>query len=113
MICDVPSSSSSLEDLLGWVSKLGNSKPYLILNISRDSEINFSKLIHYGIDEFLYNDSQDEKFDQDLNSLNQAKEEDYLTKNFLNFVVIEKDTKVYSSNHLRLCLSFRIDREKL
>ena len=25
----------------------------------------------------------------------------------------EKDMKVYSSNHLRLCLSFRIDREKL
>ena len=56
LICDVPSSSLSLEELLGWVSKLGNSKPYLILSIARNSEINFSKFIHYGIDEFIYND---------------------------------------------------------
>ena len=83
LICDVPTLSSRLEDLLGWVSKLGNSKPYLILNISRDSEINFSKLIHYGIDEFLYNESEDEEIRSRFKLIeSRLKKEDYLTQKF-------------------------------
>ena len=95
LICDVPTSSSTLEDLLGWVSKLGNSKPYLTLNISRDSEINFSKLIHYGIDEFLYNDSEDEEIRSRFKLIeSRLKKEDYLTQKFSK---LRRDRKRYES----------------
>ena len=95
LICDVRSSSLRLEDLLGWVSKLGNSKPYLILNISRDSEINFSKLIHYGIDEFLYNDSEDEEIRSRFKLIeSRLKKEDYLTQKFSK---LRRDRKRYES----------------
>ena len=95
MICDVPSSSLSLEELLGWVSKLGNSKPYLILSIARNSEINFSKFIHYEIDEFIYNDSKDEEIRLRFKLVEaRLKKQDYLTQKFSK---LRRDRKRYES----------------
>ena len=95
LICDVPSSSLSLEELLGWVSKLGNSKPYLILSIARNSEINFSKFIHYEIDEFIYNDSKDEEIRLRFKLIEaRLKKHDYLTQKFSK---LRRDRKRYES----------------
>ena len=95
LICDVPSSSLSLEELLGWVSKLGNSKSYLILSIARNSEINFSKFIHYEIDEFIYNDSKDEEIRSRFKLIEaRLKKQDYLTQKFSK---LRRDRKRYET----------------
>ena len=50
IIVDVELASSMIEEFLTWLSKLGNSKPYLILSLNRDSGYNVSNLIQYGVD---------------------------------------------------------------
>ena len=61
LIIDVELASSRIDEFLTWLSKLGNSKPYLILSLNRDSGYNVSNLIQYGVDEFLYSDSKSDE----------------------------------------------------